>query len=398
MPSLLYIANIRLPTEKAHGLQIMQMCEAFAQNGADVTLWAAARQNTPEMRTVGDPFTYYGVEPCFALRRLPTLDLLPLVPGRSDAVARVVFYLQLLTFTLSVALRLLFVRPDIVYTRDARVARVADRLLPGRVVYEVHQLAVGRIGVQNQRVVVRQARAVVPITARLQADLLGLLGVASDHRFLVAHDGVRVARFANMPDLTVARARVGWPPEAFVVGYIGRLHTMNQEKGVGTLINALASVPDVTLALVGGPDDMAAAYREQWIALGLPSERFLYQPHVPPDQVPLYMAALDVCAMPRPFTPHFAYHTSPLKLFEYMASGRAIVATDLPGWADVVHHEMNALLVPPSDVRALAAAVRRLRDDPALRGRLGARARADALAHYTWAARARQVLAHIQAR
>ena len=395
MTRLLYIANVRIPTEKAHGLQIVQMCEAFVTAGADVTLWVAARHNTPAMTAIGDPFAYYGVAQHFSLRRLPTLDLLPLVPGRTDAVARAIFYLQLLTFIVSVALRLLVVRPDIVYTRDARVARVAEVLLPGRVVYEVHQLARGHAGVRTQRAVLRCARAVVPITARLQVDLLNLLNVDADDRFLVAHDGVRAARFEDIPDAATARETIGWPHEAFIVGYIGRLHTMNQEKGVGTLIQALVGVPDVTLALVGGPDDMVATYREQWLTLGLPPERFLYQPHVPPDAVPLHMAALDVCAMPRPFTTHFAYHTSPLKLFEYMASGRAIVATDLPGWADVVTDNVNALLVPPSDVPALVAALRRLQADPALRERLGTQAREDALACYTWGARAQRILEHV---
>ena len=51
---LLYIGNIRLPTEKAHGLQIMQNCEAFADAGADVSLWAAQRVNTPALRDISD--------------------------------------------------------------------------------------------------------------------------------------------------------------------------------------------------------------------------------------------------------------------------------------------------------------------------------------------------------
>ena len=55
MPKLLYISLMRLPTEKAHGLQIMQNCEAFADAGCDVTLWVARRWNTREMRAVADP-------------------------------------------------------------------------------------------------------------------------------------------------------------------------------------------------------------------------------------------------------------------------------------------------------------------------------------------------------
>ena len=66
---LLYVANARIPTEKAHGLQIMQNCEALAEAGAAVTLWAARRINTVELRGVADPWAHYGVTrnfPCAA--------------------------------------------------------------------------------------------------------------------------------------------------------------------------------------------------------------------------------------------------------------------------------------------------------------------------------------------
>ena len=60
MTRLIYIANVRLPTEKAHGLQITQNCEAFAGAGASVTLWAARRVNTPAMRRIPDIYAHYG--------------------------------------------------------------------------------------------------------------------------------------------------------------------------------------------------------------------------------------------------------------------------------------------------------------------------------------------------
>ncbi len=81
-----------------------------------------------------------------------------------------------------------------------------------------------------------------------------------------------------------------------------------------------------------------------------------------------------------------------MKLFEYMASGRAIVASDLPTNAEVVSDGESALLTPPSDVEALAAAIRRLRDDPALRQRLADNAYATVMESYTWDARAKAIL------
>lgn len=391
---LLYIANIRLPTEKAHGLQIMQNCEAFADAGASVTLWAARRWDTSAMRAIRDPFAHYGVRRSFTLRRLPCLDLIPLVPERTDALARLIFGLQLGTFILATLLLALFTHTDVIYSRDERVLLALSLIKRRRaLVYEAHTLAKGRAGRAIQRRVIRRCGTVITTTRKLADDLIAL--GADGARALVAHDGVRRARFESLPDRETARAGLGWPESAFIVGYVGRLHTMAMDKGVGVLVEALALVDDAALALVGGPDEMANALRAEWIQHGLDERRFLYAGQVPPDDVPRCLRAFDVCAMPFPWTEHFAYYASPIKLFEYMAAERAIVASDLPSIAEVVQHEESALLVPPADAAALAEAIRRLKDDPALRERLAARARQIVFASYTWDARARRILAAI---
>jgi glycosyltransferase involved in cell wall biosynthesis len=384
MTRLLYIANARIPTEKAHGLQIMQNCEAFADAGVELTLWAARRVNTPEMNT--DPFAYYGVKPNFTLRHIPCIDLLSVF---TDGLpSRLAFYLQLGTFTLVAFLLALFARADIYYSRDPLVLWALSLVQPRRtLVYEAHRLS-------GQSRVVRRVGMIVAITRRLADDLIAL--GADSSRVIVAHDGIRRERFANLPTQSDARRLVGWPPDAFIVGYVGRLHTLSMDKGLGTLIEALRHVEGVSLALVGGPDDMADALRQHWVSLGLNESRFLCVGHVPPERVPLYLSAFDLCAMPHPWTKHFAYHTSPIKLFEYMASQRAIVASDLPGWADVVQDGESALLVPSGDVDALAAAIIRLRDDLALRERLAANAYRCVMESYTWDARARGILEKVR--
>jgi len=392
---LVYIANIRVPTEKAHGLQIFLNAEALADAGASVELWAARRTNTPEMRAIADPFAHYGVQPLFTLERLSTLDLLPLVPGRTDLLARLVFYLQQGTFLLMALLKSLFAGADVIYSRDATALLFLSLLHPRhKLVYEAHKLAPGKAGTWIQRQVVRRVGTVITVTARLRDDLIKRGADAA--RTLTAHDGIRAGRFADLPDQAAARAQLGWPAEAFIVGYVGRLQTMAMDKGVGTLIEALKKVDGATLALVGGPDDMAEEFHQHWLKLGLPESRFINAGQVAPERVALYLRALDVCAMPFPWTEHFAYYASPMKLFEYMASGRAIVASDLPSTVEVVQHEQTALLYPPGDAPALGAAIARLRDDRALRERLGGAAAREVMAHYTWTARAKAILQQIQ--
>ena len=102
------------------------------------------------------------------------------------------------------------------------------------------------------------------------------------------------------------------------------------------------------------------------------------------------MRAFDVCAMPFPWTTHFAYYASPMKLFEYMASGTPIVATDLPSTAEIARDGENALLVPPDDAAALGKAIERLTKDRKLAERLARAAFADA-PKYSWDARAEKL-------
>jgi glycosyltransferase involved in cell wall biosynthesis len=189
------------------------------------------------------------------------------------------------------------------------------------------------------------------------------------------------------------------PATAFIVGYVGRLHTMGMSKGVETVIEAIARLsPDpIMLCLVGGPDEQAAALKIQWIANGLAPELFSYGGAVAADRVPLYLAAFDVCLMPLPWTEHFAYYASALKLFEYMAAERAIIASDLPSTAEVVHDNVSALLTPPSDPDAMAVALRRLFTDPAMRQRLATTAKID-VADYAWDRRAARILQAISDR
>lgn len=396
MPRLLYISLMRMPTEKAHGLQIVQNCEAFADAGVEVTLWVSRRWNTPDMRAVDDPYMYYGVKPNFKIQRIPCMDLFPLFPADSIG-ARLAFYIQMVSYVLMMLLRVVFTQADIYYSRDEMLLSVLSWLKPqSSLAYEAHLFAQSGRGAALQRRVIANVARVIAITPKLREDLIAERGANPD-RIIVAHDGIRQARFEHVPDKQTARAQIGWEESAFIVGFVGRLHMIGMDKGVGTLVQALAQVENACLALVGGPDDMAEQLRQQWLALGLPDDRFLYVGHVAPDAVPLYLSAFDVCAMPHPHTTQFAYYTSPLKLFEYMASHSAIVASDLPAWSDVVMHDETALLVPPSDVDALATAINRLKDDPDLRDRLAQTAYERVMSHYTWLARTQKILDFITA-
>jgi glycosyltransferase involved in cell wall biosynthesis len=393
MPDLLYLANNRLPTEKAHGLQIAQMCEAFAGAGYAVTLVTARRANTPQMRAAGDLWTYYDIDRTFALRRLPCLDLFRLIPA--ERIPHVAFLIQTLTYLLALAVWLAPRRPDVFYTRDLFIGLLIALTRPrATLAYEVHQLHRSGLGRRVQGFVLRRSVA-IPITGHLAGQVRAL----GARRVRVEHDGIRRARFTDLPARADAKRALGIAPEAFVVGYAGRLHTMAMSKGLDTLVDALARAAGagaaIHLLLVGGPEAGVQLLREQWAALDLPPDRLRAVGQVPPGDVPRHLAAMDVGAMPLPWTEHFAYYASAIKLFEYMAAGCAVLASNLPSTAEVVRDGESALLPPPGDVEAFAAALLRLWGDRDLCARLGAQAQRDA-EHYTWDARAARIRAFIE--
>ncbi len=390
---LLYIANMRLPTEKAHGLQIVQNCEALAAAGAEVTLWAARRVNRRDLRGERDPWSFYGVARDFEIGRVPSLDLIWLVPAFARRFA---FWLQWLSFALLAVLRARFTAAEVVYSRDRMVLLLCGRRRGQQRAYEVHHIAERGIGRWLQGIVARRMDVLFPVTQGLAAELL-VLG-ASVERICVVPDGIRAANYEELPARMAARRELGWPEDAYIVTYVGQLQTMGMAKGVEILVEALASMHGATLAIVGGPAAAVAEYRRDWRERGGDEARFLAPGQVPAARVPLYLAASDVGVLPFPRARHYAQFASPLKLFEYMAAGCAIVASDLPSLREILREGETALFVPPGDIVAWQAALQHLRKDVALRKRLGEAARAEALREYSWAARVAKILHFLRSR
>lgn len=385
MRKLLYLANARMPTEKAHGLQIAQMCEALGQVGFEVSLVVPARRNFPELQHV-NVWDYYGVDENFSFYRLWCLDFMGYIPSR------LAFMLYSVTFYLSVLFWLLG-RTGTLYSRDPFLLWVLSWLYPQRrKIYEAHGLNRSSIGQRIQRRVTHQVDLAVAVTGYLAERLKEY----NPQKIIVEHDGIQAKRFENMPSMEKARNQLNIDQDAFVIGYVGRLHTMGMDKGLGTLIQACAQAhqkkPDFSgeLLIVGGPEEGLEILRKQWKSYQLDSEGLHAVGQVPAADVPLYLAACDVLVMSHPWTEFFAYYTSPLKLFEYMAAGRAILTTDMPVFREVLSEGETAIFVPPSDPKAMAEALMALFSDVELRRGLGEQAQA-AVKHYTWQARAERI-------
>jgi glycosyltransferase involved in cell wall biosynthesis len=111
---------------------------------------------------------------------------------------------------------------------------------------------------------------------------------------------------------------------------------------------------------------------------------------VDPNAIPDWLRQMDVCVAPYPQLEEFYF--SPLKVYEYMAAARPVVASAVGQLKQLIEHEVDGLLVPPGDGAALALALVRLREDGELRKRLGETAREKVLRDYTWDGVAQKIL------
>lgn len=348
-----YILNQRFPTEKAYGIQVAKMCEAFVLAGAEVILFVPTRPSAFNP----DPFQYYGVKG-FTIVRVASPDWY--WPRYLDRFA---FKIKNWVSARRLMKTVRKYMPDIVYTRDESIARYAQ-------VFEAHKMTYKKI-------------PVVAISASLKEALVEQGMDAS--KILIAHDGVSPEDFAVAPEPTI-------PRDLPVVGYVGQLRTMGMEKGIDTLLAAVARVPYVRALIVGGTAEDVQLYQKQAEKLGVQS-RVIFTGRVEPSRVPSYLSACDVLTMPFPNVEHYARFMSPLKLFEYLAAGKPIIASDLPTIREVID-EKSAVLVAPSDPSSLAGGMEKILSDPSFAKELAERSHA-LVAQYSWEVRAHRILSFI---
>ena len=234
------------------------------------------------------------------------------------------------------------------------------------------------------------------------ADLIVV--VSESLRRHVQEAGVRPERIRVLPnavDANLFHNRLDGEPvrkrfhlgSRFVVGFLG---TFKQWHGADLLMEAFQRLhqgdPDMHLLLVGdGP--LRESLQEKIRQAGLEHEVTLAG-KVTHQEVPLYLATMDVAVAPYPDLSKFYF--SPLKLFEYMAAGRAIVASRLGQIAEVIVDGESGLLFKPGDVEDLVRCIRRLREDSRLRLALGKQASMTSRS-YTWSKNASQVVAWVEA-
>lgn len=395
--TVLYLSNERFPATLACTMQQMAMCEAFARSGAHVNLVSPRYLDMPR-KTAADIQSFYDVDHIFTISVLPSLLSLskPLVDGKRRFRIPFIGGFSVLLSAWVWALNMLCSRaldkPTLVYSRNVNIAIVFLKLKktlarnkPLTVIFEVHSLDQQRPRTYFHQLL-RHSDVLVCISHALRAALVEKFGLPSE-KILVAPDGVKKSSLA-LSSITKSEARRQLDlPDKKIVLYTGQLLP---GKGAEVFVEAATHVDEkVIFLLVGGHGDYLSRLQKQVNKNKL--KNVILTGFQPPARIPLYQAAADVLALPATADHDISAYTSPLKLFEYMASRRPIVASDLPVLKEILADGENALLFAERDARDMAEKINRLLHDEYLAASLAEKAFQHVL-QFTWDARARDIL------
>ena len=363
---IFYPYHSPFPGPRAHHVAIAKMIDAFSDR-LDITLLLRRYKRG----FTDDVKNYFGLERDLHVRQLPSLVFLPVT----------------LDFVYGVSLGIEFERifknfsygEVVIYSRYSRrlskfMAKQAHRYkIPFFI--EIHK------GIKSQREVeyLKRMRGIVVISDKLRDHLLDL-GFESK-RILLAPSGVDI-RYYNRNSQSYKeqiKSNLSIQSSKNLVVYTGKPY---KGRGAETLVETAKFLDDSTQVLIVGalPEDLRRINR--MIEENNLQSKVSIEGHKPSCEIPLYQLAADVLVMPYSSDWDLQMWASPIKMFEYMASGNPIVSTDFPNVREVLNEE-NSVLVPPDDPQALAIGIRKCLQDKEFSRSIATRARLQ-VSKYSW--------------
>lgn len=362
-----YLTESILPSFSADSVNSMRMCNGLAQAGHEVVLVVPDRPLPVPVNE--DPHAYYGIPASFRIDKIPWR----LIAGRS-------YY-----YGYCAARHCRRLKPDLVYSRSNWEAMFSAWLgLP--TVFEAHMAIGGRVTERMFSFLLgsRNLKGIVSISDALKKYLVDEWSYPGE-RIVVARDAADVGDVSPL-DLAIGRRGV------VKVGYAGMLVP---GRGIEFMFALAARLPGMDFHILGGTPGQVDYWRKQ-----NPGANVYFHGGQPPRNVPRWLKACDIVIAPygQKVTIGLGEEalitnwTSPMKLFEYMAAGKAIVCSDLPVLREFMRSGENSLLCPPGEVEPWVEALSRLAADSSLRTRLGAQALREVKENYSWRKRAELVV------
>ena len=374
-----YILHGRYPTEKAYGIQVTKMCEAFSDEKVDITLIHSIFLYGPfgkvkkVIQSYKNSFDEYGRKSLFKVVgvKVPYLMFL----GSIGHVFQSILFSVLVLFK---DFRSIY-KSDYIYTRD-EVPAIFFSILGKKVIWEGHT----HHGAYFSRFVLKVSNVIVVISEGLKK-LLVRQG-ADEKKIILARDGVDLDEFNRYFEdkRSFLFSKFNLKQGTKIVLYTGHLYSW---KGVDTLELSAKLLPeDIVIVCIGGTEHERMDYEKR---VGAGSKIFFLE-NQPYNTMPDYMKASDALIIPNSGKSIISReYTSPLKLFMYMASGRPVIASDLPSIREIVDENMVTFFEPDSPGSCVSAIINSLNDSDSEK-------KLDLLAkevkNYTWSNRVKYII------
>ena len=369
---ILYASDSIIPSSFANTVQVLKMCDAFAENKHEVTLFASRGPGSCR-----DLLRKYGLIHQFPIVRTNRIKLRFL----GSALYTLLQYSKVNKNG----------KPDLYYGRNCHLLYLLrKKSIP--IIYETHNAPIGlRRRIEGKLFSSRNCVRVVTISNSLKIWYLENFRNLRDESVLVAHDGSTKVRKLKVN--SVASIRRDARP---CIGYTGSLFP---GKGIEIILQISAQIPKADFHVFGGSQEEITKIRN---TSEVPPN-VIFHGHIEHYLLPSYRDQFDVALLPvmeRVFSTYdrklnMADFMSPMKIFEYMASGLPIVASDLPVIREVLSDNGNALLVKSKDIRRWVVRIQQLLEEKSLAQKIGKQAKDDFESKYTWTKRAKNVLANV---
>ena len=405
---IFYLINSRMPTEKAEGVEAMKLCEAFAKargytrsddNTADTRgnyISGNQRSNQRESASIEvemvaprrlnkikeDPFAFYGVERNFKIVKLPVIDLIPFLSSK------IIFWIEAISFSVSCLIYLLIYskKEDIIFSHD-QISLFLISFLRKNAFYDIHDFPRGGFGLYG---CLFKNLAGIITTNKWKREQLIKKFKLNENKILSWPNGVDLEKFDLKISKEEARKKLDLPQDKILVGYVGMLKTMGMGKGIETAIGALKFLlENVMLVLVGGSEEDVDEYEKAAERAGL-VEKVNFVGWVKHELIPYYLKAFDVLIAPFPRNDHYEFYMCPMKILEYMASKRPIVASDLNSIRELIS-EKESVLIQPESEEALAAGIKQIIENQQFADEISSSAFNKAQ-NFTWQNRAQAII------